>query len=183
LVQTRNNHECPLLIARDFYPGTPLVRDSIAGLTTPSNKKADVVEHPEAFHHVGLLVNGSSAVADHPLFSLPITGSDYRYLKIVTDGYDRAGDGSRQRGQRAGAVPGIIPFGLGNCNERLVGPNAKQPLIVERLNSHAKPYLIRWVDDAVGDGIQLNPSQKLRSDLFTAHDFVPQKTCVTTVVC
>ena len=31
-----------------------------------ANKKADVAEHPEAFHHVGLLVNGSSAAAGLP---------------------------------------------------------------------------------------------------------------------
>ena len=45
---------------------------SLSSCTT-QNKKADVAEHPEAFHHVGLLFNGSSAVADYPLFSLPIT--------------------------------------------------------------------------------------------------------------
>ena len=38
-----------------------------------ATKKADVAEHPEAFHHVGLLVNGSPAAADYPLFSRPIT--------------------------------------------------------------------------------------------------------------
>jgi hypothetical protein len=48
--------------------------------TVTENKKADVAEHPEAFHHVGLLVNGFSAVAGYPLSSLP---SDYRHLKIV----------------------------------------------------------------------------------------------------
>ena len=48
--------------------------------TATENKKADVAEHPKAFHHVGLLVNGFSAVADYPLSSLP---SDYRHLKIV----------------------------------------------------------------------------------------------------
>jgi len=30
-------------------------------------KKADVVEHPEAFHHVGLLVNGPPGMAGLPL--------------------------------------------------------------------------------------------------------------------
>ena len=35
------------------------------------NKKADVAEHPEVFHHVGLLFNGSSAAAGYPLFSHP----------------------------------------------------------------------------------------------------------------
>lgn len=33
-----------------------------------NHKKADVAEHAKAFHLVDLLVNGSSAVADYPLF-------------------------------------------------------------------------------------------------------------------
>jgi hypothetical protein len=31
-----------------------------------SPKKADVAEHPEVFHHVGLLVNGPPSVAELP---------------------------------------------------------------------------------------------------------------------
>jgi hypothetical protein len=48
--------------------------------TVTENKKTDAAEHPEAFHHVGLLFNGFPALAGYPLSSLP---SDYRYLKIV----------------------------------------------------------------------------------------------------
>jgi hypothetical protein len=32
----------------------------------PGQKKADVVEHPEAFEHVGLLVNGPPGTAGLP---------------------------------------------------------------------------------------------------------------------
>ena len=35
-------------------------------LTTGSEKKADVAEHPEVFNHVGLLVNGPPGVAEVP---------------------------------------------------------------------------------------------------------------------
>ena len=51
-----------------------------SGWTT---KKPTWWNTPEAFHHVGLLVNGSPAVAANPLSSLPLTCSDYRYLKIA----------------------------------------------------------------------------------------------------
>ena len=47
------------------------------------NKKADVAEHPEEFHHVGLLVNRSSAAADYPLFSRPTTSQDITTYQIV----------------------------------------------------------------------------------------------------
>jgi hypothetical protein len=36
------------------------------GPARPKTKKADVVEHPEAFDHVGLLVNGLPGSAELP---------------------------------------------------------------------------------------------------------------------
>jgi hypothetical protein len=48
-----------------------------------THKKADVAEHPEVFHHAGLLVNGSSAVADYPVFSHPTTSQDDQYQIVL----------------------------------------------------------------------------------------------------
>jgi hypothetical protein len=43
-----------------------------------------VAEHPEAFHHVGLLVNGSAGHDRDTLYLVfRLLVSDYRYLKIV----------------------------------------------------------------------------------------------------
>ena len=36
-----------------------------------AKKKADVVEHPKALNHVGLLINGPVAAATCPSFSRP----------------------------------------------------------------------------------------------------------------
>jgi len=43
-----------------------------------TKQKADAVEHPKVFRHVGLLCNGSSAAADYPLFSRPTTSKQSR---------------------------------------------------------------------------------------------------------
>jgi hypothetical protein len=40
---------------------------------TRKQKKADVLEHPEVFDHVGLLINEPLALASCPLFSRPTT--------------------------------------------------------------------------------------------------------------
>ena len=71
------------------------------------NKKADVAEHPEAFHHVGLLFNGSSAVADYPLFSLPITWQRLSIPENSPTGCGRAGGMSHPLGQRARVVSAL----------------------------------------------------------------------------
>ena len=88
----------------------------------PQNKKADVAEHPEAFHHVGLLVNGSSAVADYPLFSLPITSQRLSIPENSPAGCDRADGVSRQRGQRAGAVRALSPAAWGIAMSQFTRP-------------------------------------------------------------
>ena len=49
------------------------LRAQRARVRRTNHKKADVMKHPEVFHHVGLLFNGFSAVADYPLSSLPIS--------------------------------------------------------------------------------------------------------------
>jgi hypothetical protein len=42
------------------------IRLSIAGVAHDRNKKADTAEHPEVFHHVGLLVNEPPGTAELP---------------------------------------------------------------------------------------------------------------------
>ena len=58
--------------------GSRIVWQHGGGVREPHrNEKADVVERPQAFHHVGLLANGSPATAGYPLSSRPTSLLNY----------------------------------------------------------------------------------------------------------
>jgi hypothetical protein len=80
------------------------IRMTLLSRMCDAKQKADVAKHPEAFHHVGLLFNGSPAVADYPLFSRPITTQDDQYLSSSPGRCDARNDVGRRRGQNWSSV-------------------------------------------------------------------------------